>query len=270
MTVEISGFLRELKHQVGEVIQYDLTTDGQALPLNEWLGKSLKITATGRKSCIHCGRSVRKLYQNGYCFPCVTTLAECDLCIVKPHECHFHLGTCRDEQFGLTHCMIPHYVYLAFSSGVKVGLTRKGRQWIRWVDQGASRAVLLAEVPTRKMAGELEMEVAKHLADKTDWRKMLRETGVSIETDLREVKDQVIARLPEEYQGYVLSEERTVYEFVYPRNLEFEVNLRSLSLDKTPEITGTLEGIKGQYLLLDSGVFNVKKHTGYDAQISVS
>src|SRR5579875_2619879 len=132
----------------------------------------MNLSFTGEKACIICGRKVKKLYQSGYCFPCVTTLAECDLCIVKPHECHFHKGTCRDESFAMTHCMIPHYVYLAFSSGFKVGLTRKGREFTRWIDQGASQAVLLAEVPTRKMAGEMEMAIAEHISDKTDWRKM--------------------------------------------------------------------------------------------------
>ncbi|WP_153944945.1 DUF2797 domain-containing protein, partial [Acinetobacter baumannii] len=70
------------------------------------------------------------------------------------------------------HCMIPHYVYLALSSGVKVGLTRKNNEKKRWVDQGAVRAIPIAEVPTRKMAGELEVYLTQYVADKTDWRKM--------------------------------------------------------------------------------------------------
>jgi hypothetical protein len=270
MNLRMSGFLRELKHKPGEVVQYQFVTEGQAQSMSEWLGRAITLKATGRKSCIHCGRMVKKLYQSGYCFPCVTTLAECDLCIVKPHECHFHQGTCRDEEFAKSHCMIPHYVYLAVSSGVKVGLTRKGRQFVRWVDQGASKAILLAELPTRKAAGELEVEIAKELPDKTDWRKMLRHTGVDDGVDLAVIKEQVVRRLPPEFQPYVLTDDNTVYEFTYPITPGVEVNVAALSLDKSSELSGVLLGVKGQYLMLDSGVFNVKKHAGYEIQLSVS
>jgi hypothetical protein len=270
MTLEMSGFLRELQHKPGDVVEYEFVTDGQTEPMSEWLGRAITLRATGRKCCIHCGRPVKKLYQSGYCFPCVTTLAECDLCIVKPHECHFHRGTCRDEQFAQRHCMISHYVYLAVSSGVKVGLTRKGRQFVRWVDQGASQAILLAELPTRKAAGELEVEVAKALPDKTDWRKMLRYDDGADDVDLAAVKQEVIRRLPPEFQSFVLADENTVYRFTYPITPGVEVNLAALSLDKTAELSGVLLGIKGQYLMLDSGVFNVKKHAGYEIHLSVS
>ena len=236
--------------------------------LDEWLGRRIRIAFRGEKTCIHCGRRVRKLYQSGYCFPCVTTLAECDLCIVKPHECHYHLGTCRDPQFGDQHCMIPHYVYLADSSQVKVGLTRKGRQLTRWVDQGATSALLVAEVPTRKVAGELEMEVAKRLPDKTDWRKMLRATG-DTDADLEAVRAEVVAQLPEPYQAFVLTDQRAreVYHFHYPRGASFELKVRSVTLDKEPVVEGTLLGCKGQYVLLDSGVWNAKKHAGYHVTV---
>jgi hypothetical protein len=268
MTIRIKGFLRELHHKPADTVEYVFTTHDGALSMSDWLGRTVDIRVTGNKKCIHCGRSVKKLYQNGYCFPCVTTLAECDLCIVKPHECHFHEGTCRDEQFGQTHCMIPHYVYLAYSSTVKVGLTRKGRQFTRWVDQGASRAILLAEVPTRKLAGELEMEIAKALPDKTDWRKMLRDTGDE-EVDLLSVKREVVERLPEYYVQYVLHEEQQVHRFRYPRTTGFEVNLKSISLDKHPQVHGVLHGMKGQYLMLDTGVLNIKKHAGYEIELSL-
>jgi len=259
--------LRGMTHRPGEPVLYSLGADASALELSDKLGQDLSFSFTGKRSCIACGRVVKKLFQNGYCFPCVTSLAECDLCIVKPHECHFHLGTCRDAEFAQTHCMIPHYVYLAFSSGFKVGLTRKGREMTRWVDQGASTAILLAEVPTRKQAGELEMEVAKHLADKTDWRKMLKGI-VEPELPITELKQQVVARLDSDYKSFVVPDD-TVHNFMYPREADFNVKLTSFSFDKTPEIKFRLRGIKGQYLLFDEGILNIKRHAGYEVEVAV-
>jgi hypothetical protein len=265
----IEGYIRELKHAYGgEIpIRYLFQTDQTELSINEYLGQQISISYTRRKACVNCGRSVKKLYQNGYCYPCMTTLAECDLCIVKPHDCHFHKGTCRDEEFAESHCMIPHYVYLAYSSNIKVGLTRKGRQFTRWVDQGALAAVLVAELPTRKQAGELEMEIAKTMQDKTDWRKMLVAKSVE-EVDLLSVRADVIAKLTDEYQGFVLTNE-PIHQFSYPALPDHEVKLSSLALDKQETVTGRLLGMKGQYMILDTGVFNVRKHNGFHVQVSI-
>lgn len=284
----ISGPLRGLHHTVREQsstestlnyevtnyevmnyeVLYELSSHNQSVDLSDAVGKSIRIVFAGHRSCVHCGRSVRKLYQNGYCFPCVTTLAECDLCIVKPHECHYHLGTCRDPKFGDAQCMIPHYVYLADSSGVKVGLTRKGRQLTRWVDQGATSALLLAEVPVRKLAGELEMEVAKRLPDKTDWRKMLTDTGAD-DVDLQTIRDQVVEGLNMDYRRYILKQSTQVNRFHYTRSEAWTPILKSISLDKQPILEAVVRGVKGQYLLLDNGVFNVRKHAGYHVEVEL-
>lgn len=159
--------------------------------------------------------------------------------------------------------MIPHYIYLAFSSGYKVGITRKGREFKRWVDQGATFAMLLAEVPTRKRAGEMEMEIAKYLADKTDWRKMLR-GDIQPSFSFEELKLKVLANLNEAFIPYLIPNKSNVYEFLYPRKEDFVPNLKSFSMDKEPSIEGRLMAIKGQYILLDTGVFNVKKHAGFE------
>jgi hypothetical protein len=260
------GFLNELKHHPQTPVQYFLELDGQRVSLNEFVGGEVQLTFLDEKACCACGRKVKKLYGGGYCYPCVTTLAECDLCIMKPHECHYHLGTCRDDEFAQTHCMIPHYVYLALSSNVKVGLTRKNREMTRWIDQGAIRAIPIAEVPNRKMAGELEMAIAEHIADKTDWRKMLK--GVVEEVDLFEVREKVKEIVPEEFRQYLFDVDE-LYEFTYPI-LETLEKIKSLSFDKETTIRGKLLGIKGQYLILDCGVLNVKKHTGYKVEAMFS
>lgn len=269
MAQHLSGYLRELTHTWHEPISYEMVTDEGKLPLNVLIGSQLRMRFTGEKKCIVCGRSVKKLYQNGYCFPCVTTLAECDLCIVKPHECHFHKGTCRDESFGNSHCMIPHYVYLAYSSHVKVGLTRKGRELKRWVDQGASAAVLLAETATRKEAGELEMVLTAILPDKTNWRRMLSIRGVSDELVdmLSQTRKQALDFLASRQEHTQVIRNEEIRTFHYPR-VDDEVVLKSLSLDKEPELEGRLVGIKGQYLLFPHGALNVKKHAGMRVEMA--
>ncbi|RIV17337.1 DUF2797 domain-containing protein [Alicyclobacillaceae bacterium I2511] len=265
----LKGCLQELEPIMEEPIAYSLVGDEFHEPLNSLLGKTLELRYTGLKTCIHCGRKVHKLYQNGYCFPCVRSLAMCDLCIIKPELCHFDQGTCRDESYAISQCFVPHYVYLAFSSHVKVGITRKGRQLRRWADQGACAAILLAEVPNRKMAGEMEAHLRTFMSDRTDWRKMLQnEDPVSV--DLVEVKQQVADQVPGPFQRYLLWEEQEIFTLKYPRLPNWKVNLSVFNLDKTPLVSGTLQGIKGQYLLLDTGVLNVKKFAGYHIELSES
>lgn len=264
----LSGDIRGLTQRYADPVEYSFDVEGASQPLNELLGQQISISFTGVKRCIACGRKVNKLFQNGYCFPCVRSLAECDLCIVKPHECHFAEGTCRDESFAAHHCMVPHYVYIAFSSNFKVGLTRKGRELKRWMDQGATEAVLVAEVPTRKMAGEMEMAIAKQMADKTDWRKMLKE-NVQPDRPILTLREEVVANLDDVFSTYVLTETPTPHNIRYPRMADFTVNLKSMNFDKEPVASGTLRGVKGQYLLFDEGVLNVKKFSGYHVQFEV-
>lgn len=253
------GFTKGLTHQAEGTVRYFWSLGDDTVEISNKLGELVKITFLGEKRCIACGRKVNKLYQNGYCFPCVTSLAETDLCIVKPHECHYHLGTCRDQSFAESHCMIPHYVYLAVSSQAKVGLTRKHRELTRWVDQGATRAVVIAELPTRKMAGELEMVIARSMPDKTDWRKLVQ--GVVADVNLERLAQSVTERLPEEWQCY-LRKDLVIYQFVYPvLPDEPAPKAKSFNAEKD-SIEGRLLGIRGQYLLFANGVFQVKKHAG--------
>lgn len=255
---QLRGFSKALEHEVHTPITYRWRLGDDLLVLNDWLAHTVEIRFLGERRCIACGRKVTKLYQNGYCFPCVTSLAETDLCIVKPHECHHHLGTCRDNEFAETQCMIPHYVYLAVSSHAKVGLTRKNRQWIRWVDQGAHQAMLFAQLPTRKAAGEFEMEVAKNLSDKTDWRKMVQ--GVHETVDLTALAQAVYERLPDTLRPFVL-DDFAVCDLQYPVCEGETPKAKSLDLQKE-SVSGRLIGIRGQYLLFPHGCLNIKKHAG--------
>jgi len=185
------GQLRKMSVELADPVQYTFVLDDSSNSpiVNEYLGKKLKLRFTGKISCIECGRKIKKSYQQGYCFPCTQKLAACDMCILKPEKCHYHEGTCREPEWGLQHCFQPHIVYLANSSGSKVGLTRETQVPIRWIDQGAVQAVPILRVQSRYQAGLLEVAFAKHVNDKTDWRKMLRgETG---DADLRKQRDKL-------------------------------------------------------------------------------
>ena len=50
--------------------------------------------------------------------------------------------------------------------------------------------------------------------------------------------------------------------------LKYPTKIVSLNFDKTPIISGVLDGIKGQYLLLDCGVLNLRKFSSYHLGLS--
>jgi hypothetical protein len=164
------GIFLDLTHDYCKPLKYTLNFKEGSFQLNEVLNQRITIRFEGEIECVYCGRPIKKSFNTGSCYPCFKNRPENDLCMMKPHECHFDQGTCRDEEWAQTHCMLPHYVYLAVSSDIKVGLTRKHNQLKRWGDQGAIMAVPIAEVPTRKMAGELEVAISEHLTYKTNWR----------------------------------------------------------------------------------------------------
>ncbi len=253
-TVQV-GFIKDLVPRLGENgVQYFLQLGEQQVSLNALIGGHIRLAFEGERRCIHCDRKSNKLFGGGYCWPCFQGLAANDLCQVKPHLCHYE--TCREQAWGDAHCMIPTYVYLAKSSDIKVGITRNIPG--RWMDQGAVEAVPIALVPTRKMAGELELFLSGHIPDKTNWRKMLK--GEVAETDLLEMRERILAIIPEEYTGYLLRDEQ-VRTFAYPV-AELPEKIASHDIEKAPA-EGRLLGIKGSYLILNTGVLNVPKFAGY-------
>src|SRR6266446_5306474 len=170
---QIHGHLRKMIATAESPVSYRLPIGDVELPLNACLGKTMCIEYTGAITCIACGQRTKKSFNQGYCFRCFSTLARCDLCMVKPELCHFAQGTCREPAWGLATCMQPHYVYLANSSGLKVGITRASQIPTRWLDQGAAQALLCFRVPTRRQAGLVEVVLKRYVADRTDWRKLL-------------------------------------------------------------------------------------------------
>lgn len=246
-------------------VRYTLSLDGTEIGMNDLIGKDIQIKFTGEIHCRICGRKTKKSFGEGYCYPDFMNHPANSPCIIRPELCEGHLGNGRDVDWEQEHHVQPHVVYLALSSGVKVGVTRETQVPTRWIDQGASQAIKLAEVPYRQLAGEIEVELKEHMTDKTNWQRMLKNQVA--EADLLEEKEYAATMLPEMYHDYI-SDDDDIIEISYPV-LEFPEKVKSLNLDKTPEVGGKLLGIKGQYLILEGGqVLNVRKHTSYLVEFS--
>ncbi|SFX24307.1 DUF2797 domain-containing protein [Marinospirillum alkaliphilum] len=274
--MHLHGHLRKLGTSHEQPVVYQLRLASAAatqalteLPLNPLLGQHIRLHFTGRINCIHCGRSTRKSFSQGYCYPCFTRLAECDTCLVRPETCHYQQGTCRDPGWGQQHCFRSHLVYLANTTGLKVGITRETGLATRWMDQGAVAALPLFRVQDRLASGRIESLLATELKDRTAWQAMLKNQVQPL--DLVQEAQAVVARFEPVLQAmpdldYQLLVEQPLY-FEYPV-LAYPDKVRSLNPEKTPCIEGQLMGIKGQYLLLDTGVINLRKHTGYEVEFS--
>ena len=254
-------------------VQYELKILGEeTLLLEPFLGKYLRLAFTGNIACQGCGKPIKKTFQTGMCFLCSQRLARCDLCIVRPERCHFHLGTCREPEWGKAHCMQDHCIYLANSSGIKVGITRMKNIPTRWMDQGAIQALPILTTSSRRLSGLIEVAIAKHIPDKTNWRKMLKNEVESV--DLLSYRDQIFKDIQSDLADiaslnigtFEWTSNPEFYEFVYPV-LKYPTQIESLSFDKTPVIEGVLQGIKGQYLILDVGVLNLGKFEGYELSL---
>ncbi|GHF78215.1 DUF2797 domain-containing protein [Thalassotalea marina] len=268
-----------LKKMVSELAQgqvsYGLPVGEQVIPMNELIGQHVTLNYHEHISCQHCGRKTKKSYSQGFCFPCMQKLAQSDMCIMKPETCHFHLGTCREPEWGEQHCFIPHIVYLANTSGLKVGITRKTQIPTRWIDQGATQALPIFEVDTRLQSGLVEIELAKLIADKTNWRAMLK--GDNKELDLLDEKQRLmplisdaLADIKLKYGESAVKElDQPVVELTYPVE-QYPSKVSSFNFDKSPIVAGVLMGIKGQYLIFDTGVINIRKFTSYHVDVKVS
>ena len=267
------GNLHKMHSRHEDPVVYKLELSGQTLKLNDWIGKGIQIEYLQQIKCIHCGRKTSKSFNQGYCYPCFRDLAQCDLCIMSPEKCHFHLGTCREPEWGLAHCMKPHIVYLSNTSGVKIGITRESQLPTRWIDQGALQALPILRVSKRYYSGLIETAFKKHLSDRTNWRSMLKNEVEP--ADLYQVFNScwptVMADIDDAVKDdlEVIANPDQVQEFHYPAR-QYPSKVVSFNLDKNPVLDGQLNAVKGQYLILDSGVINIRKYAGYLVKIALS
>ena len=263
----LSGTIGKLRAEVQARVQYFFPIGDQELLLRGDGEEYLRLTTEGQIRCQACQRLTRKSYNQGYCYPCFTRLAACDMCIMKPELCHYAAGSCREPAWGEAHCMVPHIVYLANSSGLKVGITRATQVPTRWIDQGASAALPLFQVGSRYHSGLIEVALARYVADKTQWQALLR--GEPAELDLVAEAERLLALCASElaeierrFPGDRVRLPPVVQNFRYPV-VRYPDKIKALTLTPAQAIEGRLLGIKGQYLILAEGVFNVRKHTSY-------
>lgn len=273
----LTGAFRKMQSEWVEegLVHYHLPVGEELLPLNDLIGKKFSIRNNGAIYCVHCGRKTKKSFNQGFCFPCFSKLAACDRCIMSPEKCHYHVGTCREPEWGERNCMTDHVVYLANSSGLKVGITRLTQVPVRWIDQGAIEALPIFRVATRRLSGLLENLFRSKVNDRTNWRVMLK--GQVPALDLLAESDALfdhfsgdITALQQEYgvQAIQTVKDASQYRFNYPVQ-QYPVKVTSFNLDKTPIIEGVLHGIKGQYLIFDTGVINIRKYTAYQVDVVV-
>jgi len=274
MKAQATGIIRKMRSRLEQPVIYSLPLGDSLLPLNQLLEKNIKLEYSGAIYCVACGRKTSKSFNQGYCYPCFQKLAQCDSCIIHPERCHFDQGTCREPAWGEKFCMQDHIVYLANSSGLKIGITRATQVPTRWVDQGATQALAIIRVRSRLQSGTLEVMFKQHVADKTNWRDMLK--GDATELDMASEAQRLlteceseIKELEERFGFFAIS----VLNGVEPVSISYPVvtyptKITSLNFDKDPVVEGTLLGIKGQYLILDSGVINLRRFSGYEVTAS--
>jgi hypothetical protein len=261
----LKGSLLKMISVINNPVDYYLEFEKEKIHLNDLLGKQVKLSFLGSINCIKCGRKTSKSFHQGYCYPCFMTAPETSDCILKPELCMAHEGISRDMEWSKDHCLQDHYVYLAISSGLKVGVTRKSQIPTRWIDQGASRAIKIALTPNRFLAGQIEVDLKKFFDDKTNWRNMLI-NKIDLETNLLEQRKRAFDSVKNEFKEYFIDTDE-ITEIQYPVN-NYPIKVNSIDLEKNPYIEGILIGIKGQYLIFEGGnVINIRKHNGYLVEI---
>ena len=252
--------LSKMRTSLDEVVKYQLQNEDVSIDMNALVGNHINMRYLEKQQCTSCNKFVKKLFAQGFCYDCFTNAPQAAPCIINPELCEGHLGKGRDVEWEQKHHVQPHVVYLAVASALKVGVTRETQVPTRWIDQGASFAIKLAEVPYRQLAGEIEVALKGTFTDKTNWRAMLKnEIG---DFDLIEEKWQCEELLPADLAEY-MTEDDEIIEINYPVE-HFPEKVKSVSFEKTPEIEGKLLGIKGQYILLDNDrVMNIRKYEGF-------
>ncbi len=259
------GILDKMPTSYINPVQYFLNLGGDKVAVNDLIGKSIKLQWTGNIYCTVCGKKTSKSFGEGMCYPCFANAPDNAECIIRPELCEAHLGKGRDPEWERSHHLKPHYVYLALTNSVKVGVTREDQIPTRWIDQGAHKGIILAQTPYRQLAGAIEVELKKHLSDKTNWQRMLKNESAG-EIDLINEKERVKLLLPEELRQYI-SDNNEIVELKYPV-ANYPIKITSLSFEKINPIEMPLIGVRGQYFIFEGGnVFNIRKNSGYEVEL---
>jgi len=252
--------------ELNDVVHYYLDVENDFLNLNQLLGREIEFSFEGYQ-CLSCGKE-KKIFRQGFCYDCFYASAQVGDWIMKPELSQAHLDIeDRDLEYEKHVQLQPHVVYLALSSEVKVGVTRKTQVPTRWIDQGATKAIEIVEVPNRYLAGITEVALKDYVADKTSWQKMLK--NEIVEANLIEEREKLKIHIPEEALPYFLHNNGKITEINYPV-ISYPKSIKTLNLEKKHLYSGKLVGIKGQYLIFeDNTVFNVRNNEGYRVIITI-
>ncbi|TAE51554.1 MAG: DUF2797 domain-containing protein [Bacteroidetes bacterium] len=250
--------------QYGDPVQYQLRLGEETVDMNALIGKEIHLHYEGEINCRVCGRKTNKAFGEGFCYQHFMESPENSPCILRPELCEGHLGKGRDLAWELANHVQPHIVYLALSGGIKVGITRLTQVPTRWIDQGAWKAIQLAETPNRFLAGSIEVALKEYVGDKTSWQAMLKDSRSP--EDLETEKYRLADNLPSDLSMYV-TENDAITEIRYPVET-YPDKVKSVGFDKEADVRGVLTGIRGQYLIFgDNRVLNLRSHTGYKVRL---
>ncbi len=264
MTTE--GNIHKMRTELTDPVTYYLPVGDNEIAMNNLIGKEVMMHFSGQINCISCGKITKTSFGQGFCYNCMQTAPEAGESVIRPELSRAHFGIARDMAWAEGHDLIDHYVYLAVSGDLKVGVTRYHQVPFRWIDQGADMAVKIAKTPNRYIAGVIEVFLKQYFTDRTNWQSMLKNDG-HLDPDLISEKQKAIDLLPAELQKYKCHDDE-VTKISYPLT-DPPQKPKSLNFDKTAEIGGVLNGIKGQYLIFKNDtVLNIRKHNGYYLSIS--
>lgn len=263
--MQYQGVLKKMPTENLNTVQYYLDMGADFLNMNQLLNKELRLSFVTYE-CLNCHLE-KKIYRQGFCKKCFFEIPTAGDWIMRPELSKAHLGEeDRDLEYEKKVQLQPHIVYLANSSNVKVGVTRKQQVPTRWIDQGAHEAIEIVEVPNRYLAGITEVALKEHVADKTNWRTMLK-NDIKDE-NLVEWREQLQEFIPDEAKEYYIAN-NTETNIKFPVE-KFPKKPKSLNLEKEETYTGKLVGIKGQYLIFeDEIVFNVRSNEGLVVKIEL-
>ena len=260
------GNIRKMDSELEDVVHYhlplyDILEPNHSIFMNDLVGSDIEISYQHEIHCVVTGKKINKAFGEGMSYDAFMNSPQASPSIIRPELSRIHEGIAlRDFEWEMKHHMTPHTVYLSLTAGVKVGVTRNIQIPYRWIDQGAIKAIRLAQTPYRQAAGLIEVSLKGHISDKTNWQRMLK--GELEEVDMYELRSKMAALVPEEFKQYLIDNEDVV-EIKYPILANPE-KVKSLKLDKEPVLQKRLMGIKGQYLMFDDNtVMNLRSHSGY-------
>ena len=244
-------------------IEYELMFGEESVCMNDFIKKYIILKYENEINCIDCGRKTNKSFAQGFCYPCFLNSPLTSECILRPELCCAHKGESRDMEWSQKYCLTEQHVYMSFTGNLNIGVTRFSQVPTRWIDQGATKAIILCTTPNRYLAGLIEVYLKEYYSDRTNWRKML--SGDFDEPNFDQEYSKVTEILELKYSQYLNKNDWVNIKFPI---LSIPAKIKSFSFDKNDSYEDTLVGIKGQYLLFKNNiVLNIRKHTGYQIKI---